>query len=44
VIDFKCKCATMRTCDFLDVKPGESSLGLKKNPNLVQNPFPVLTT
>ena len=28
----------VQQCDFLDVKPGEWSLGLK-NPNLVQNPF-----
>jgi len=33
----------MQTCDLLDVKPGEWSPGLK-NPHLVQNPFPVLTT
>jgi len=38
VIDLQHECATMGTCDFLDVKPGEWSLGLK-NPNLVQIPF-----
>jgi len=37
VIDLRYERAT---CDFLDVKPGEWTLGLK----LEQNPFPVLTT
>jgi len=43
VIDLQCECATTPTGDLLDVKPGEWTLGLK-NPNLEQNPFPVLTT
>ena len=31
VIDLQCECATMRTCDFLDDKPGEGTPGLKES-------------
>jgi len=41
VYESQCECAIMQTCDSSEIS--SQSLGLK-NPNLVQNPFPVPIT